>query len=139
MGSLGTTLYDQNFIPEVVLDGIEWIVYNQSSNYKEKDMEKCPCKNCILLAMCIPRVLSPLEDPDEDEKTKTLPGLINKFIFDGASYPRKDDCVLLMNFLEVKTHVNDQGKTTYSIKTEKILEVAEALGFDMDQLQEEMK
>ena len=138
---MGGALYDTYNIPKVVLLGIYWFIYNQSSNYKEKNMEtikQCPCEKCVLLAICKPKVLSSIDEDEAEDLKRTTRNLVNKFVFDLVRWSTKQyECKLLYDFLEIRTDMNDRGKTTYAIKIPKIIEFGEAMGFDMSDYRKE--
>ena len=96
-------------------------------------MEKCPCEKCIVLAICKPKMLVAIDDDEVNDLPRTKRNLATKFLFDMINYSyREYNCPLLQTFLEYKVDINDQGKTTYSIKTKKIEEFAKAMGIDIN-------
>ena len=104
-------------------------------------MEKCPCEKCVLLAICKPKILAindDPDDPDEEYRPKTDDSLVTSFVFDTIQFNRPVHCSLLEKFLGIKEEPEDNGTTGYSVKTEKIIAIGEAFGFDMSPLVEKL-
>ena len=100
-------------------------------------MEKCPCEDCVLIAICKPLALSLRDDEFEDDRIKTDHGLIYRFVFDTINYHPKNNCALLTTYLGIIEEINDNnGRPTYSVKTKKVIAVGKALGFDMSEVKE---
>ena len=99
-------------------------------------MEKCPCEKCVLLAICKPRILAAYDDPYEDHRPTTDHDLVTRFVFDIIQLNETSHCSLLEKFLDVKADVGKNDTTGYSVKTEIIITVGEAFGFDMSPLVE---
>lgn len=94
---------------------------------------RCPCIKCPVIAICRQRVFAFLEQKwgrANDERHAVL-----QFIFENSKdqeYGRAADCELLVNYCEMKIDTNKEtGHQTYGIQTERIEEIAKALGFDV--------